>query len=679
MQQQADDFTSWYRAQVQQFRDRRGDYQRLAKALIQVLEHETGALGMHAIVQARAKTIASFAEKIQRPGKSYRDPITELTDLCGARVIAHTLSEVAAVCRFVEERFQVYWDASGDKSELLGASEFGYLSRHYIVSFRPGEFPADVVPEDLANLGLKAEIQVRTILQHAWADTGHELSYKNSFKLPRRWQREFARLAAVLEEADRGFEEIARGLKEYSTSYGAYRDEPRLQQEVRRHQLVLEVDPGNESVAHQLAKLAMSLEDWRQAVDVLRPFAGQHTAVVLRDLGISLCKLRRKEVEHPEYSEGQSLLARATELDPLDVDAWASLAGTWRTRESREVGLDRQAECRRKAKEFYRRAFEIDHGNPYPLGNYIEYEVADHPQLDIASFFGPSLEAASRRCVAQAQVGVNLPWAYFDLGKFSLLLRRPHEALGYYAKGADHSTAAFFLDSALGSFETLKAAADALPGIAWSRHFLNLAKAIRFHDRDEHILAPSPHASPIRGPVVIVAGYCAHAATEAHRELVLEGLRGFPGTIISGGTEAGISALVGELQAAHPSGLQTIGYVPRSMPKHVQLDTRYAEHRFTTGDDFSLLEPLQCWADLLAADIPASQIRMLVIGGGRIAACECQMALALGVPTVVIEEPGSEVVRVLKELNWREHPKLQPNISDVATLRQFLEIKHKTP
>ena len=191
----------------------------MARGLTAVLEQATADLGLHCIIQAQAKTISSFAEKILRPGKQYADPHHELTDLCGARVIAHTLSGVAAVCRFVEDHFVVSWPDSGDKLESLAASEFGYLSRHYIVAFKPDVFPEEVVLAGLIEKGLKAEVQVRTILQHAWADIHHELGYKNRFALPRRWQRGFARLAAVLEEADREFETISLGLKEYASSY----------------------------------------------------------------------------------------------------------------------------------------------------------------------------------------------------------------------------------------------------------------------------------------------------------------------------------------------------------------------------------------------------------------------------------------------------------------------------
>ena len=661
-----------YRAQIEQYRRKQPRYKELAETLIRVLQKATGQLGIYAIVQARAKAVASVAEKIQRPGKDYVDPMREMTDLCGARVIAHTLSEVAAVCRFIEEHFQIYWKDSGDKLEDLAAMEFGYLSQHYIVSFRPGVFPTDEVPESLLGEQLQAEIQVRTILQHAWAAISHELSYKNRFKLPRLWQREFARLAAALEEADRDFERISAGLQQYASSYGAYYSDERLRQEIDRHAIILEVDPRNADIAHELAKMAMSLEDWPRAVEVLGPFTDGGSAPLLRDLGISLCKLHRKQPSREKFREGQKLIERATELDPTNVDAFASLAGTWRTRAAAETDPEGKKKCHKQAKRLYRQAYEIDPGDPYPLGNYVEYEAADHPKLDIGSMFRPSLQAASKRCLAQIEVGVNMPWAWFDLGKFQLLLGEPHDALGYYARGIDNSTAPFFLDSALGSFATLENVRDRLPGFDWSPTFLRLAKAIRFTEQDAAVLPPSPAAEPLRAPVVIVAGYCGEDASEAHRAALIESFGDFRGTILSGGIAAGISEVVGQVQATYPDALHTIGYVPRELPEGVELDRCYREHRSSHGTDFSPTEPLQYWADLLASDIAADQIRLVAIGGGRITADECQMALALRVPVAVIETGGSQVRHVLNELGWSDHPLCRSLPMEAGALRDFL-------
>ena len=321
----------WFGDRVDAYRRIRPSYEALARSLAAVLERATADLGTHGLVQARAKGVVSFAEKILRPGKNYRDPLRDLTDLCDARVVTRTLGGVASVCRFIEDHFAISWPDSGDKLESLAASEFGYLSRHYVVTFKPEVFPADVVPAELVQQGLRAEIQVRTMLQHAWSDIHHELGYKNRFALPRRWHRQFARLAAVLEEADREFEAIRVGLQEYASSYGTYLTTERLRDEIEKLAIVVDSSATNDpAVAHRLAKMAMVLEEWDRAIAVLTPFADGSHEPSLRDLGISLCKRDRHRPRSADFARGQDLLRRATEIDPTDADAWASLGGTWR-------------------------------------------------------------------------------------------------------------------------------------------------------------------------------------------------------------------------------------------------------------------------------------------------------------------------------------------------------------
>lgn len=660
----------WYEDQIERFRKERCRYKELARAMTQVLEEASATLGLHNIVQARAKTVASFAEKIQRSGKYYTDPMKQLTDLCGARVITHTLSGVEAVRRWVEKHFDITWADSGNKLESLAASEFGYLSWHYIVSFKPDVFATSVVPPEL--LGLKAELQVRTILQHAWADINHELSYKNAFKLPRRWQRDFARLAAVLEEADRDFELIARGLDEYAASYRATGTPEELHAECAKLSVVLKADPDNAEVAHRLAKLAMSLEKWDRAIAILQPFAARKLAPLLRDLGVSLCKLHREEPTNSCFAEGQRCLGEALQVDPSDVDAWASLAGTHRTQEqAAPPGSPERAHHRQQAHDNYQRAFEVDPSDPFALGNFMEYEMATHPGVDIVSYFRPSLEKASRRCRLQAEVGMNLPWAFFDLAKFQLLLHEPHRALGFYARGVKESAARFFLESALKSFATLETAQDDLPGFAWCRDFLRLAMALRFK-------APSPiqpkrtgDAALLHGPVVIVAGYCDQDAAEVHRIAVHGALEHFCGTVIGGGTEAGISGLVGGLPKSKQNGHRKVGYVPGKRAD-VKQSTGYDAIRQTEGADFSPQEALAYWADLAAAVVPLNQVKLLAIGGGAITTCECQMALALGVPVGLVDPAGSNAGQALAAWPWLNDPGLLSLPAEVTALRQFL-------
>ena len=84
--------TKWLDRQVQSFKQNRPLYERFAAVLQTVFEQAVQSMGIIARVQVRAKTVPSFAEKCVR--KKYRDPMHQMTDLCGARVIVESQDQV---------------------------------------------------------------------------------------------------------------------------------------------------------------------------------------------------------------------------------------------------------------------------------------------------------------------------------------------------------------------------------------------------------------------------------------------------------------------------------------------------------------------------------------------------------------------------------------------------------
>ena len=126
-------------------------------------------------------------------------------------------------------------------SQRLRPTEFGYRSVHYIVAIDPKKLQdagvTIAIPPEI--LGLKAEIQVRTLLEHAWADIGHEMTYKTEVKVPDRIHRQFASLAAVLEGVDRQFGALVHGLEEFKSNFGAYHERKEVDAEIARLRIVL--------------------------------------------------------------------------------------------------------------------------------------------------------------------------------------------------------------------------------------------------------------------------------------------------------------------------------------------------------------------------------------------------------------------------------------------------------
>lgn len=149
-------------------------------------------------IEHRVKGEKSLEGKLYKHGDKYQN-LEDITDLLGARIICYFGDDVDKIGKLVEKSFVIDWENSSDKRALLKADTFGYLSLHYICSLPSGMG----YPEELC--GKRFEIQIRTILQHAWAAINHDLGYKSEFGVPRAVTREFARLAGLLEIADDEF------------------------------------------------------------------------------------------------------------------------------------------------------------------------------------------------------------------------------------------------------------------------------------------------------------------------------------------------------------------------------------------------------------------------------------------------------------------------------------------
>lgn len=150
-------------------------------------------------IDSRTKGIESFINKINKKEKEYKDPLIEITDLVGIRIITYYIEDVYKIGKLVKNEFNIDLANSVDKSEVLDPDKFGYLSNHYIISLKESR---GKLTEWKNFKNLKAEIQVRTILQHAWAAIDHKLRYKTIIEIPNNLKRKLFRLSAILELAD---------------------------------------------------------------------------------------------------------------------------------------------------------------------------------------------------------------------------------------------------------------------------------------------------------------------------------------------------------------------------------------------------------------------------------------------------------------------------------------------
>jgi len=163
-----------------------------------------------ASIENRAKTIDSFGTKASLPASTnpnlpkYPDPINEITDLAGIRIITFFPRAIDEVGEIITSEFEIL--EKSDKSDILKEEErFGYQSIHYLVKLKPNRI---ILPEYAQYDNLVAEIQVRTILQHAWDEIEHDIRYKSVEIIPTEIHRRFMALAGLIEIADREFQAI---------------------------------------------------------------------------------------------------------------------------------------------------------------------------------------------------------------------------------------------------------------------------------------------------------------------------------------------------------------------------------------------------------------------------------------------------------------------------------------
>jgi putative GTP pyrophosphokinase len=180
----------------------------LEKLIKEILREEK--IEVHSVTH-RVKSRTSVQRKLTTGGGERL--VGDLTDLLGLRVITYFPDQVDGVSAYIEEQFEVDEANSTDKRALLDPDRFGYLSRHFIVRIGASRRQ---LPEWARHAEVRFEIQIRSILQHAWAEIEHDLGYKREAAIPRELRRRFSRLAELLELADAEFQSIRDELARYA-------------------------------------------------------------------------------------------------------------------------------------------------------------------------------------------------------------------------------------------------------------------------------------------------------------------------------------------------------------------------------------------------------------------------------------------------------------------------------
>lgn len=183
-----------YREHLPQFEETAGK----VHAMLKKVMDEAGIIV--ASIESRVKTEKSLSGKLELKGSKYAT-LADITDIVGVRVITFYSDDVDKVASAVDKLYDVDWENSVDKRKAHEIDSFGYMSLHYIC--RMDGFP------------YRFEVQMRTVLQHAWANMNHDTGYKSGVEVPKEYLRNLNRLAGMLELADEQFSRIRNELTDY--------------------------------------------------------------------------------------------------------------------------------------------------------------------------------------------------------------------------------------------------------------------------------------------------------------------------------------------------------------------------------------------------------------------------------------------------------------------------------
>ncbi len=193
---------------IRSFLERRPQYEQLGNEIAYILTKRLDERQIkYAMVTSRAKALRSFIEKLSR--KEYSDPLTEITDMAGVRVVFLYKGDRPQIERVIETEFEVFEKV--DKVEQQAEDQFGYGALHYLVHL--GQKSSGARYDDLK--GLVCELQVRTVLQDAWAIIDHHLMYKNKAAVPKPLRRKVNSLAGLFESADDHLDAIRQERESY--------------------------------------------------------------------------------------------------------------------------------------------------------------------------------------------------------------------------------------------------------------------------------------------------------------------------------------------------------------------------------------------------------------------------------------------------------------------------------
>ena len=203
-------------------------------------------------MSVRIKTEEALRNKVMYKNKY--NHLDEITDILGVRIITLFETDIYTFLDLLENTFEVCEIVDKRKKERTNRIEFGYNSLHVIVKFTDSRCQ---LVEYQKYQDIRFEVQIRTVLQHAWAEVEHGLGYKSFYEPPMTVKRKLNRLAAALEILDEEFENIRYDISLYNQSFDKV--EKILKTDINKDSLIAYVN-NSEFLNGLVEKLAQELD-----------------------------------------------------------------------------------------------------------------------------------------------------------------------------------------------------------------------------------------------------------------------------------------------------------------------------------------------------------------------------------------------------------------------------------
>lgn len=177
------------------------------RALADKIAPVSAAYFLKAPVKPRLKEGHKLVEKAFYRNKNYPDPYSDITDKVGTRFVVLLGRDIRQIVEIIEAQQGWVWSRDRDYEEEQKKNPivFDYAAVHYVV--RPErDLIADGV---LIAAGTPCEVQIKTILQHAYSELTHDTIYKPQIQATPTMQRDAAKAMALLEATNDYFEKVA--------------------------------------------------------------------------------------------------------------------------------------------------------------------------------------------------------------------------------------------------------------------------------------------------------------------------------------------------------------------------------------------------------------------------------------------------------------------------------------